>query len=76
MILTLLGPLSSATPNPPGLLLSLFLILVGGYVGVRVWRYYSKRCHDTQIPLADLVFITLGCLVMILIGAWGLFRLR
>jgi hypothetical protein len=76
MILTMLGPISSASPNGQAPLWSLFLILVAGYVGVSAWRYYLKRRRDTQISLAHLVFITVGCLNMILIGAWGLFRPR
>ncbi len=76
MILMLLGPVSSASPNPPGLLWSLILIFGGGYVGVRAWRYYLKRRHDIKISLSDVVFITVICLSMISIGAWGLFRLR
>jgi hypothetical protein len=76
MILTLLGPLSFASLNGQGPLWSVFFILVAVYVGVSGWRDYLKHRHEMQVPLPHLIFFTVGCLVMIFIGAWGLFRLR
>ena len=74
MMLVLLGPVSSASPNGQGPLFSWFSILAGGYVAVSVWHHYLKRRHDAQIPVLNLVGISVVCLILIAVGIKGLLR--
>jgi len=76
MMLMLLGPVSSASPNGQGLLFSWFLILVGGYVAVSAWRYYLKRQRRSDVPFLNVVGISVVCLVLIVAGIWELFHSR
>ena len=74
MTLVLLGPLSSASPNGLGPVFSCLLALLGCYVLTRSWTYYLKHRRENQIPIFNMVFMSLVSLSLTAMGIWGVVR--
>ena len=74
MTLALLGPLSSASPNGPGPVISCSFVLLGCYMLARTWIVYVKHRRGTRIPVLNPVGISIVSLFFIGIGIWGILR--
>jgi hypothetical protein len=74
IITTFLGPLSSASPEGPGRLFSLAFIAVGAWVGLTVWRRYTRQRRQSEVPIAGVVGIIVLALGFVAVGIWGLLR--
>jgi hypothetical protein len=72
MILMLLGPVSSASPNGQGPFFSWLILLVAGYVLVSTWTNYVKRRRETKIPILNLIGVTAIATLAIVEGILGL----
>ncbi len=72
--LTLLGPLSSASQNGVRPFFSCFLVAMGCYVLTRSWTYYLKHRRENQIPVFNVVFMSLVSLSLTAMGIWQIIR--
>jgi hypothetical protein len=73
-MMVLFGPVSSATPNGGGPIGSWFGIVVGGWVLITGWQKYLKRAPDVNVPIHNLIGLTVICGIIIGVGVWSLFH--
>jgi hypothetical protein len=70
----LFGPLSSASPDGPGLIFSWFFIIVGGWVLIRSWLFYLKKRTEVSLPIVNLIGLSAIALLFIIVGIRGVLR--
>jgi len=74
MLIVLLGPLSSASPEGQGPLMSWILVVVAIVVLVGAWRNYLKQHKDPKIPLFNVLWISGVCTFILAMGIRGILR--
>ena len=73
-MISILGPVSGATPNGGGPFWNILVVLVGVAVLTRVWaKYLDKYERHERLTRANVVGISLISIVMIALGIVGLF---